>query len=402
MKSARLALRAGVSALALLLIDQACDRFLLADRFFLGRPVAPFDPPLFSPAQRAALERIETQLAAGESVEHLRFDPELGWCNKPGSGSGDFRYDWAGARIGLEPLAREKRSGVRRIVAIGCSMTHGDEVGPRGSWCARVDEALPEVELANLGVAAYGIDQALLRLRRDGPALDADEVWLGLLPAAALRVTTLYRPLLDHWSLDVAFKPRFALGPQGGLERIPCPAPRFDDIPRLLGDQRAFIQALAGHDPWVERAPLAYAPRGSHWTHRLFTTRLVLTLLEGGGRAPEPCFGDPPGEFGRLFTAIVRATAEEARSQGTSFRLLVLPGREELLDRLRHGRGYWEDWAGRLESGGISVLDASGFLLREDALREELFEPHGHYSREGNRLVAEFLLERLRREAEGR
>lgn len=392
----RLLLRAGVAALALLAADQLCRFLLLDDDRFLGRPIAPFDPPLFSPAQRAALERVESQLASG-SEGNQRFDPELGWCNRPDSGFGEFRYDWAGARIGAAPLARPKPPGVRRVLAIGCSMTHGEEAAASESWCALVDQALDEVEVANLGVAAYGLDQALMRLVRDGPALEGDEVWLGCLPAAALRITTLYRPLLDHWSLDVAFKPRFVLGDDGELRRVACPVARLEDFPRLLRDQRALLAALGTDDPWIARAPIAYAPRGSHWMHRSFAARLALSALEAGGRDVGPCFAGSGSECSRLLTAIVRRTAQEARALGAGFRLLVLPGEDDLRDREERGRGRWEPWTEELSREGLSVLDLAPALAGAGP-RAELFAAHGHYSRRGNRVLADAAVEALRTE----
>src|SRR5262245_24588801 len=308
MRLGRFALRSSLVLAFLAGGDWLLGRLVLADGWFLGRPVAPFDPPLFSPSQIRVLEQIERDLASEQPAKAGRFDPELGWCNKPGSGFGEFRYDWAGARIGVAPLARAKAPGVQRVVAVGCSMTHGDEVGAPESWCARADELLPGAEIANLGVAAYGLDQALLRLRRDGWPLEPDEVWLGVLPQAALRVTTRFRPLLDHWSLDVAFKPRFVLE-DGGLVLVPNPARALTDVPRLLHDQRAFLAAL-GDDPWVVRARLAYAPRGSSWTHWSFAARVLTTVWERSGRELEACF-DPGHELGLLYTTIVRTMARE-------------------------------------------------------------------------------------------
>jgi len=388
----RVALGAGVALLALLLADQAADRLLLADGQFLGRPVAPFDPPLFSPSQRQVLAQIERDPAA---IQAGKFDPELGWCNRPGSGFGEQTYDELGARIGLAPLARAKPAGVRRALALGCSMTHGDEVGAGEAWCAQVDAALPALEVANLGVPAFGIDQALLRLRRDGPALAPDEVWLGILPQAALRVTTRYRPLLDHWSLDVAFKPAFELAPDGALVLLPDPVRSPADILRLLTDQQLFLDAL-GNDPWIRHAPAAFAPRGSSWMQHSFATRLWLTLREAGGRDLAPCFDDE-SDFGRLFTALTRATAAEAAELGARFRILVLPGADDLVERASVGRGYWEDWAARRAAEGLSVFDASSALVDSGVELGQLFAPHGHYNARASALVARALAAELER-----
>lgn len=374
-------------------LDQVLTRAALADGMFLGVPVAPFDPPLFSPSQVRAFERIRAQLA-GKEPRSGKFDPELGWCNKPDSGFGEFRYDWAGARIGTEPLARERAPGVRRIVAVGCSMTHGEEVGARETWCARVDAALPEIEVANLGVAAYGSDQALLRLRRDGFALRPDEVWLGILPQAALRTTTFFRPILDHWSLDVAFKPRFELGAGGELELRQNPVQSYEDIEVLLTDQRALLAALDGRDPWVARSPAAYAPRGSDWRHHSFAGRLWLTFDEKRGREIANAF-DPRHPFGRLYTAIVVAMQRECAERGVRLRVLLLPGREDLARRARIGSAYWDPWCAAVRERGILVEDLSLPLLQAGEL-EALYAPQGHYGAAGCARVAEVLVARLR------
>lgn len=393
MRLGRVALRSALVLALLGVADWGLQRLVLDDDLFLGRRVAPFDPPLFSGSQLAALEQLRRD-AASPPKRPTKFDAELGWCNPPDSGFGEFRYDWAGARIGAAPLERIKPLGTRRVVAVGCSMTHGEEVGAKDSWCARLDERLPRLEVANLGVAAYGIDQALLRLRRDGWRLEPDEVWLGILPQAALRVTTLFRPLLDHWSLDVAFKPRLRLGPAGELELVPNPARSLPDAVRLLGDQRALLEALGGADPWVSRAPLAYAPRGSSWAHGSFMARLVLTAHERAGRDVEACF-DGKGSFGELYESIVRTMQRECSERGVVLRVLVLPGKTDLEQRRSAGRGYWEGWAERIRSGGLAVVDLAPVLNRSDVDLARLFAPGGHYTPVASELVASALAEEL-------
>lgn len=388
MRAGRVALRSAALLVVLAVTDGLLDRALLSDGWFLGRAVAPFDPPLFSPSQFEALERIEAELST-PAGKRGKFDAELGWCNKPESGFGEFRYDWAGARVGDAPLAQAKASGVRRVVAVGCSMTHGEEVGATESWCARIDALEDGLEVANLGVAAYGLDQALMRLRRDGWGLEPDEVWLGVLPRAALRVTTFFRPLLDHWSIDVAFKPRFTLASDGMLVVQSNPAASLADIVRLLHDQSALLEVLNG-DPWVARAPRAYAPRGSSWMHHSFSGRLALTLWERSGRDFENCF-DEEHEFGQLYSGIVRTMASECSRRGITFRVLVLPGEDDLLARAEVGRGYWQDWAERLQAEGLSVIDLSPAFPVLGQRAATLFAPGGHYTVEASELVAHAL-----------
>jgi hypothetical protein len=275
-------------------------------------------------------------------------------------------------------------------------MTHGDEAAGAETWCALVDADLEDVEIANLGVSAYGVDQALLRYRRDAVPLAPDEVWLGLLPEAGLRVTTLYRPVLRHWSLDVAFKPRFVLE-SGALRLLPDPAGSLEDIVRLLRSQEDFLAALGRDDPWVARAPTAYAPRGSRALHRSFVGRLVLSLHEAGGRDAREHY-TPGADTFALLRAIIARTATEVREHGARFRLVILPGESDLDDLDARGRGYWSDLCDALASEqGVEVVDlAIPMLAVRRATKEALYAPHGHFTPRGNREVASLLVEALR------
>src|SRR5262245_40984070 len=156
--------RALILFAALLVADQIVQHTALADGRFLGHWVIPYDPPLFTDWQRNGAREVAA-IAAGDEGKRARstFDPELGWCPRPGQAFELYRHDWAGCRIQLGELAREKTPGVRRVVALGCSFTQGAEVEGRETWSALLDARHPELELANLGVAGYGVDQALLR-----------------------------------------------------------------------------------------------------------------------------------------------------------------------------------------------------------------------------------------------
>ena len=393
----KLALGLGVSLAFLLVADQIALRTLLGGNRFLGNPVAPFDPPIFAPSQAEKLEKIRAALAAGDEARlRRRFDAELGWCNPPGLDLGRFRYDWAGCRVGTAPLPREKTPGVRRLVLVGCSMTHGDEVDGPDAWASRLDVASDAVEVANLGVSAYGPDQAVMRLERDGLPLGPDAVWLCVLPQSILRATTLYRPILKHWSLDVAFKPRFALLPDGGLELVPNPPRSFEDIPRLLSDQEALLAAFGGRDPWVERWPAAYAPRGSHWSHRSFFARLGLSVLEAGQREVAPWVRDEEGEVFRLMLALFERARARAEEAGAEFAIVWLPGRDDLLAERTEGRPYWDALSEAARARGLTVHDPTpGLDEAHAASPDDFYAPHGHYGAAASRVVATLLAEAL-------
>lgn len=110
--------------------------------------------------------------------DFVLFDARHGWRYRPGARvrhatpdfDVDIRIDEAGRRVGLPPTSPRPA-----IVFVGDSMTFG--------WGVRGEEAFPSLVGAalggtawNLGVAGFGSDQELLRLRADGLPLRPDAV----------------------------------------------------------------------------------------------------------------------------------------------------------------------------------------------------------------------------------
>ncbi len=212
------------------------------------------------------------------------------------------------ARVWVEVSARDALHVRRRAVAIGCSFTLGAEVEAQDTWEAQLERLSPDLEIANLGVGGYGLDQALLRFRRDGVPLHPDEVWLGVQPQALARVVTTYMPALSRWGFPVGFKPRFELGPDDELRLVPSPVRTLADVARLMSSQSEFIAAVGRSDRWISSNESAYAPCGSSWRHRSSLARLVLTARERRERPPfdGPCCG--PAES-RLASALASSPA---------------------------------------------------------------------------------------------
>lgn len=381
----------------LLVVDQVVHYSVLSDGWLMGRRIAPFDPPLFCEAHLKAQEQYQLHATTGRPRQaEFRFDAQLGWAPVPGEASGPVHYDWAGSRSGPNELEREKRDDLRRLMTIGCSFTLGEEVADDEAWPHRLDAAHDELEVANLAMGAYGLDQALLRLRRDGLQLAPDEIWLGWLPAASLRVGTLYRPAQRHWSGPTLFKPRFRLDDDGSLVQLPNPATSIAHTAKLLSHQAEFYAAVAKHDMWVNRAERAYRAFGSSLLHRSALTRLYLTAMERGDRDAAAWVLDESSEIHLLIRALVLETAREAEAVDARFKLLVLPGRDDLADRVERGAPYWSGLCEDFDEAGIEVVDLTDALLAAGALESDAYwMAGGHYSALGNRIVAQALEARL-------
>ncbi|QDU67790.1 hypothetical protein [Engelhardtia mirabilis] len=392
-------LRRRLTALGVVLIlalgaDQLVRVTLLSTGTFRGRRVAPYDPPLFHGAQVEALERAKGLLDGSvEDVVPIGFDRDLGWAPRPEMSLGIDGYDWAGCRDDGVPTAREKDPARTRVAAYGCSFTHGDGVGGADAWPAALEALEPRFEMLNLGVGGYGLDQACLRQLATAADLAPDEVWLGLLPAACLRVTTRFRPIVRHWSSALAFKPRFVLAGDGTLRTLPNPARSLEDVVALCEDQELFLERTEEGDRWIARARPAWLPAGSHPLHWTAAGRLILTAWENVGRAHERHLGPRGAEAHRLLDAIVMLSKNDAEGRGARFRFLILPGPTDLEYLDLHSEGYWSTLVEDLRARNVEVLDLTDALLAARASGINLFLADGHYTVAGNRVVAKALAE---------
>ena len=388
-------LRVRLLLLASLLVglDQAVQHLVLREGMLGSTRIAPYDPPLFTQDQRDWTRRTRERLQTDTVVQgHYPFDAELGWCPRRDSGRPTKVWDWSGSRIGFGELPREKAPGVRRVCTIGCSFTFGDEVGNEETWGALLDRDRDDLEVANLGVGAFGLGQALLRLRRDGLPLEPDEVWLGILPSALPRALTVYRPALRPWTRAPMFKPRFLLDTAGELELLPNPAASLAEVTELVADQERFLAAVLPHDFSAARWPAAYGAAGSSLWHHSGLARVGVTFLERRRLRPDEVLADEDLGLGRLARAIVLAAQEEAQAVGARLRVLLLPGRWDTEQAASHAEPYWARLLAELESAGVETIELTPALLEAGGHgNDALWAPGGHYSPAGNRVCADAL-----------
>ena len=96
-------------------------------------------------------------------------DAQLGWD-----------YDIAHDRVrGKRDIPLAKAADTTRIVAIGDSFTYGIDVEVDENYPALLD-ALDGVEVLNMGIPGYGIDQAYLKYRAHGQKFQPDVVVFGI------------------------------------------------------------------------------------------------------------------------------------------------------------------------------------------------------------------------------
>ncbi|WP_434445382.1 SGNH/GDSL hydrolase family protein [Lentzea sp. E54] len=194
-------------------------------------------PWLLSPAD------VAPEIPAALVERHRSFDADLGWCRRPGE-RGTELTDRGETRYEVDGLGRRHNPGFAGLPAavacfgdsyVFCRLVNDDE-----TWPHQLSRLLG-TNAANYGVGNYGLDQALLRLERELPGLEADVVVMGVVPETIARVHSYWKHYFEYGNV-LAFKPRFTLE-SGTLVAHP-PAVTSPDDYQTYREQLPHIIAL--------------------------------------------------------------------------------------------------------------------------------------------------------------
>ncbi|MBI5362619.1 MAG: SGNH/GDSL hydrolase family protein [Planctomycetes bacterium] len=363
----------------LVAVDLGLTAWIGSDGLLLGHPLPPFGA-ITHPRQRAWLAELRAE-PRGTGA----FDAELGWTVLADATSldGKARTNSIGAR-GPREYALANPASVTRVVCVGDSYTWCDEVGDADTFEAQLEALRPDVECINLGVPAYGTDQALLRWRRDGERLAPDVLVVGLLLENIGRNVNRYRPLWYPGSGSAPSKPRFVLV-HDRLELVPQPFASGAELADAI-DDGSVLARLDEHEHWRW---------SSSWWGISSLACCVAALVSDRERDVERLWRDEAGEPFQTTLALLR----EFRAKRV---LVALFPREVDLEGIGAGATpYWSGLRAALDRAGLEHVDVAPELARALAdRRRDPSLPHpyvgGHLSRAGNRIVASELDRRLR------
>lgn len=175
-----------------------------------------------NPAQQSSPDNSSKQTFTNTFTE---YHDTLGWFMKPHTElrhkTSEFdvviRTNSHGFRADKD-YSYEKAPGKKRILAIGDSFTFGHGVGNDETYTAFLENLMPNTEVINLGVSAYGTDQQLLVLEAKGLKYHPDLVILGFYKGDIFRNDELFHNLLP--------KPMYKLEDDGNLVLTHVPVPK--------------------------------------------------------------------------------------------------------------------------------------------------------------------------------
>lgn len=339
---------------------------------FMGRRIRPYRIPL------SHVQQVLDQYAA-EPSSYLMADPELGWTLRPNGKSQNGLYQANGQ--GLRADREYGAAADLRIAVFGDSFTHGDEVILEDSWPYLLETMLREqgveAEVLNFGVPGYGMDQAYLRWQRDGQEYAPDIVIFGFRSGDALRNMSVFR-VIDTPDTGVPFsKPRF----DAEMRVINQPTLALDEIVPTLAD---FGESeLAPYDYWYDESYV------DHWWLNSKLVAVVITLAtENDARMREQFFA---GGGSMLAADIIDRFADGVEASDSEFMIVTLPSEGDL-ERFERDQPF--DYAPLLDQLDLryTVVHSERYFDLNGAVSAYFA---GHYSPEGNQVIAAAIFDAL-------
>lgn len=304
---------------------------------------------------------------------HTRYDPTLGWINRPNLILPDLYGPDRGLSTGSNGFrnsgspAPDSQTRPIRILCSGDSFTFGFGVSDAHAWPALLARREPHFETINLAVGGYGIDQALLLYEQVADRLPHNvHLFAFITPSIARAFQSDF--------LGYA-KPLFEIE-DSSLQLTHVPVPRYP-IKRLA---IRLNSALAD----------------------LHITRLLRHLLRPHATAPQPDESDQPDQHDLLAAILQRVHDSTTRFRAQPI-FLYLPTlfdvRQDNNDLLRQhllqlcASNNWTFLDFTDEFRALPPPDAERLFIREGEVR--FAYSAGHYNEAGNAFVADLLHDRL-------
>jgi len=349
-------------------------------------------------------------------IEH-GYDPELGWVRKPNTekeeigklGKTKYHIDKNGAR------KNQGHESLPKIISCyGDSFTFARQVNDNETWEWCLSE-LTRSDVANFGVGNYGLDQSLLRLKREYPKNKTDVVIMGIVPSTIVRVLDVWKHYNEFGNI-FGFKPRFKLE-DGKLKLIKNIIDRED---KFLEYQK-YLPQIQEHDYFYRtkfKKEMLRFPYSYHILKNPSRNIPLLSLIawyKWFGKDDQKVYPAPMKIIMdvnlklrvRLFkeehaTSLLEKLVEEfkdyGREQGFTPVFLLMPQKDDILFIKHQKKLYYGAFIKRI-SDKITVIDLTDHLIDRKDLDDLYSDDNkygGHYNLLGNKVVADFVYNSLK------
>ena len=348
------------------------------------------------------------------------YDPELGWVRKPNTQHDEKSKDeitqWTvnekGART--NPNFEDKRSN---ISCYGDSFTFSRQVNDNETWEQQFSKKIKS-NVQNFGVGNYGIDQALLRLKREFIKNKTDIVIMGVVPDTITRILSVWKHYSEYGN-TFGFKPRFIIK-NNSLVLIKNP---IDNQEKFLNYDK-YLDKIRKYDYFYEKKfkkeiikiPYAISIFKNlrrnigiiYWIKRIQRLKNNDNLDDIKWEAMKyvmkqnlewriKLFQDNYSQ--KLLKMIIEEYVNFSREQNFKPIFIFLPQNDDLIF-IKNNFHFYKKFSKELELiKGLTVIDITKELLKESNLENFYSDDNsygGHYSKKGNEKIAEILYNKMK------
>lgn len=352
----------------------------------------------------------------------LGYDPELGWIRKPNTShneKGKFGItSWSINEIGARrnPDYEGKDS---KISCYGDSFTFSRQVNDDETWEHYLSE-LENTNVLNFGVGNHGIDQCIIHLKREYQKNITSIVILAIVPDTISRILSSWKHYYEYGN-TFAFKPRFVLK-NNGLELIKNKIDsemKFENYHEYLNDIRNvdFFYSRKFKKEIIKFPYIYSVFRNFRRNFLIMYWVTVIEILKKFNQDISKIVWNPmqiimninlkwrvrlyqQKEATLLLKKIIEAYVNFAKESKFLPVFIFLPQKDDIIFIKNH-HNYYQSVEEELSSiDGLNLIPMTEIILREndiDKLYSDDNEYGGHFSKFGNRKVAEIIYEHLKK-----
>ena len=348
------------------------------------------------------------------------YDPELGWVRKPNTSHDEigeketttWHIDERGSR--KNPYLGSKES---KISCYGDSFTFARQVNDEETWEYYLSE-LTKTNVQNFGVGNYGLDQAVLRLKREFPKNPTKIVIMGIVPDTISRILSMWKHYYEYGN-TFGFKPKFKIN-DGNLELLKNPInteKKFDEYEKFLSyiqkndffyknkfrrEKISFpysvtiLRNLKRNYGIINQARKSKKIKSKNQETTKIPWDLMSIIMKINLDWRIKLFKDKNTII--LFKKIIEEYVDYSKQQNFRPIFVFLPQKDDILFIKQKYHFYQEFINELMKINGLIFIDITKKLIEEENLDKFYSDDNwygGHYSKEGNENIAKFIFSEL-------
>lgn len=349
------------------------------------------------------------------------YDKELGWIRKPNT-SGKEKGKFGETTYNINKQGSRKNPSnekfPKKITCVGDSFTFARQVNDNETWCWYLSK-FTKTNVLNYGVGNYGFDQALLRLKREYEKNKTPIVIFGVVPSTIVRILTVWKHY-NEFGNTFGFTPTYILK-NNNLKLIP----NFINSEEKFQNYRKYLPQIQKFDyfynskfkkemikfPYlvsilsnIERnIPLIYLIFKYKWfakdnPHQPYPPPMKV-IMNINLKLRKNLFKKNTYAI-TLFEKLIDEFIKYSKEHNFFPVFLFMPQKDDVLFIKSKKDFFYKKFIDKIKKK-LLTLDLTGDLILEKDLNNLYSDDNkygGHYSKFGNKLVAEIIYKKLKEE----